>query len=80
MVGGAANESPYVDNVGDVVNEDGAGGTDTVFTPVGCSLTAGQEIGVLRAYGAVGGLFLRGNDPHDQAGPDRVGLHGRVEP
>ena len=73
MAGVTANESYYVDNVGDVLNEDAAGATDTVFATVGFSLTAGQEVEVLRAYGAVGGLFLRGNDPHEQGGPDRVG-------
>jgi len=80
MAGVTANESYYVDNVGDVLNEDAAGATDTVFATVGFSLTAGQEVEVLRAYGAIGGLFLRGNDPHEQGGPDRVGPHDRLEP
>ena len=43
MAGVTANESYCVDNVGDVLNEDAAGATDTVFATVGFSLTAGQS-------------------------------------
>lgn len=62
MTGGAGNDTYYVDNTGDVVNEDVGGGTDTIYTSVNYTLAAGQEIEFLRAFNAPAGLTLRGND------------------
>ena len=46
MRGLGGNDTYYVDNVGDVVNEAAGGGNDQVLTSVSYTLTAGQEIEV----------------------------------
>jgi hypothetical protein len=62
MVGGAGNDTYFVDNVGDVVNETVGGGTaDTVFTSVNYALAAGQEIESI-AVATTTGLTVSGNE------------------
>jgi Ca2+-binding RTX toxin-like protein len=55
MAGGLANDTYYVDNGADVVTENPAEGSDTVYAGVGYILGAGSEIEFLRANaGATG--------------------------
>ena len=61
MAGGAGNDTYFVDNAGDVVNEAVGQGTDTVMASVNYSLTAGSEIEFLRGTGT-SGLSLTGNE------------------
>ena len=61
MAGGAGNDTYFVDNAGDVVNETAGQGTDTVSASVNYSLTAGSEIEFLRGTGT-SGLSLNGNE------------------
>ncbi len=62
MAGGAGNDTYFVDNAADVVNEAAGQGTDTVFASVNYSLTAGSEIEFLRANAGATGLSLTGNE------------------
>ena len=62
MAGGAGNDTYFVDNAGDVVNEAVGQGTDTVMASVNYALTAGSEIEFLRANAGPTGLSLTGND------------------
>ena len=62
MAGGIGNDTYYVDNAGDVVNETAGDGTDTVMASVDYTLTAGQEIEFLRANAGATGLSLTGNE------------------
>ena len=62
MAGGTGNDTYFVDNAADVVNEAVGGGTDTVFASVSYALTAGPEIEFLRANAGATGLSLTGNE------------------
>ena len=64
MAGGAGNDTYYVDNANDVVNEAVGGGIDIVYASTDWTMTAGQQIEHLRAYGAgaTPGVTLTGND------------------
>jgi Ca2+-binding RTX toxin-like protein len=61
MAGGAGNDTYLVDNALDVVTENLAGGTDTVFASVNYTLAAGTEVETLRVNSAAG-LTLTGNE------------------
>ena len=61
MAGGTGNDTYFVDNAADVVNETAGQGTDTVMASVNYSLTAGSEIEFLRANAGATGLSLTGN-------------------
>lgn len=63
MTGGKGDDAYYVDNAGDQVIEVANGGIDTVYASVDWTMTAGQQIEKLSAYGvgATSGLALRGN-------------------
>jgi Ca2+-binding RTX toxin-like protein len=61
MAGGAGNDTYFVDNAGDVVNENLGDGSDTVMASVNYALTAGSEIEFLRANAGATGLSLTGN-------------------
>lgn len=62
MYGGAGNDKYYVDNLGDVVVEGAAQGTDTVYTKVNFIIDAGSSIQYLRANAGATGLSLSGNE------------------
>ena len=63
MTGFFGNDTYVVDNAGDVVEEAAGGGGDTVFTFVGYTLGAGQEVEVLSTavQSGIGALDLAGN-------------------
>ena len=63
MRGLGGNDTYYVDNVGDVVNEAAGGGNDQVLTSVSYTLTAGQEIESLSTTNSAGtgAINLTGN-------------------
>jgi hypothetical protein len=62
MNGGAGNDSYFVDNAGDVVNDSlGGGSTDVVYTNVGYALGTGSEVEFL-VNNSGGGLALTGNE------------------
>jgi Ca2+-binding RTX toxin-like protein len=61
MAGGVGNDTYFVDNAGDVVNENLGEGSDTIFASVNYALTAGSEIEFLRANAGATGLSLTGN-------------------
>jgi len=61
MAGGSGNDVYYVDNAGDQVVEAAGGGSDNVYSSVGYTLAAGQEVEFLRVYGAAA-LTLTGNE------------------
>jgi Ca2+-binding RTX toxin-like protein len=62
MSGGFGNDLYFVDEAGDVVTELAGQGTDSIFTGIDLTLTAGQEIEFLRANAGMTGLTLGGND------------------
>jgi Ca2+-binding RTX toxin-like protein len=62
MSGGQDNDTYYVDNAGDVVNETAGQGTDTVYASVNWTLTAGSEVEALRANSGGAGRTLTGNE------------------
>jgi Ca2+-binding RTX toxin-like protein len=62
MAGGLGNDIYYVDNGADVVTENPAEGSDTVYAGVGYTLAAGSEIEFLRANAGATGLILTGNE------------------
>jgi trimeric autotransporter adhesin len=55
MLGGASNDTYFVDNAGDVVFENANEGTDAVFASVNYSLTANVEALVLQGAGNLSG-------------------------
>ena len=59
MIGGAGNDSYYVDNVGDSIIENANQGTDTVFTTITYTLAANVENLTLQGTTAINGI---GND------------------
>lgn len=61
MNGGDGNDRFYVDDANDQVMEAAGGGTDAVHASVNHTLTAGQEIEILRAV-SDSGLILTGNE------------------
>ena len=63
MRGLGGNDTYYVDNVGDVVNEAAGGGNHQVLTTVSYTLTAGQEIEALSTTNSAGtgAINLTGN-------------------
>ena len=63
MLGGTGNDEYRVDNIGDVVTEDGGanGGTDLVRTKVSFTLSAFVENGDLEEVGGAGARTLTGN-------------------
>jgi Ca2+-binding RTX toxin-like protein len=60
MNGGAGDDTYYVDNSSDQVNEAVNGGTDTIVTSVSYALASRQEVEYLQANSAAG-LTLTGN-------------------
>jgi serralysin len=61
MTGGAGNDTYFVDNASDVVNESAGGGTDTVIASVSYALAAGSEVEFLKAAAGAPGISLTGN-------------------
>ena len=63
MQGLGGNDTYYVDNAGDVVDEAAGGGSDRVLTSVSYTLTAGQEIEALSTTNnaGTGAINLTGN-------------------
>jgi Ca2+-binding RTX toxin-like protein len=55
MLGGAGNDTYFVDNAGDVVFENANDGTDSVLASVNCTLTANVEALVLQGSGNLAG-------------------------
>jgi Ca2+-binding RTX toxin-like protein len=55
MIGGAGNDTYFVDNAGDVVLENAAEGNDAVFASVNYTLTANVEVLVLQGAGTISG-------------------------
>ena len=55
MLGGAGNDTYFVDNVGDIVFENPNEGTDAVFSTVNYTLTANVETLVLQGGGNLSG-------------------------
>ena len=81
MSGGLGDDVYYVDDAGDVVTELAGEGSDSLYTSVNLTLTAGQEIEFLRANAGATGLVLGGNDFDNRiygaAGNDTItGDHG----
>jgi|GEM_PF-691010 len=62
MSGGLGDDVYFVDDAGDVVTELAGEGSDSLYTSVNLTLTAGQEIEFLRAIAGATGLVLGGND------------------
>ena len=62
MNGGPGNDTYFVDNAGDVVNENAGEGTDTVYASVGYALPSSSSIEFLRANAGPTGLTLTGNE------------------
>jgi Ca2+-binding RTX toxin-like protein len=64
MTGGTGDDTYIVDNAGDQVTEAAGEGSDIVYAVVNWTMTAGQEIESLRAYGAgaTSGISLTGNE------------------
>ena len=56
MIGGAGNDTYFVDNAGDAVMESAGEGNDTVFASVNYGLTANVEILVLQGSCRPAGL------------------------
>jgi Ca2+-binding RTX toxin-like protein len=64
MYGYNGDDFYYVDNAGDAVVEAAGGGTDTIYTSINYTLTAGSSIEVLRTLGSstTSPLNLTGNE------------------
>ena len=62
MSGGPDNDTYFVDNSADKVNEPIGGGSDTVYASVNYALQAGQEVEFLRANAGAAGRILTGNE------------------
>ena len=62
MAGGSGNDTYYVDNAGDLVNEAVGGGTDSVYASVNYVLSAASEVEFLYANAGTSGLALTGNE------------------
>ena len=63
LYGYGGNDTYFVDNPGDIVNEAAGGGSDHVLTSVSYTLTAGQEIELLSTTNSAGtgAINLTGN-------------------
>jgi serralysin len=72
MSGGLDNDTCFVDNSADKVNEAIGGGSDTVYASVNYALQAGQEVEFLRGNAGTVGLVLTGNGLNNSI----VGLGG----
>ncbi len=64
LAGGDGNDIYYVDDANDQVMEGAGGDSDTVYATGAWTMTAGQQIEYLRAYGGalVSGISLTAND------------------
>ncbi|WP_426954890.1 beta strand repeat-containing protein [Muricoccus radiodurans] len=61
MAGGAGNDTYYVDSASDVVVEASGDGTDTIYASADLTLTAVQDVEILRAVAGAGALSLTAN-------------------
>src|SRR4029079_17371296 len=62
MFGGAGNDTYFVDNVFDTVNEAINSGTDTIFSSISLNLGVGGKVNVENlTLGGIAGLFGTGN-------------------
>ena len=66
LSGGAGNDVFIVNGPGDTVLEATGEGNDRVFTSADFTLDAGQEVEVLQAHNAGGGIALGGNEFNNQ--------------
>jgi serralysin len=64
MAGGGDDDAYFVDDAGDQVMEGSTGGSDNVRASTDWTMTAGQQIETLRAFGAgaTSGVMLGGNE------------------
>lgn len=61
MAGGLGNDSYYIDNAGDVIQEAANGGNDTAYISVDYTLTANSQVETIAMLGT-GNINLTGND------------------
>lgn len=64
MTGGLGDDTYYVDNIGDVVHEDVAGGTDTVVSSVDWVMSDGSNVETVRLTGTAHSLTGNALDNH----------------
>lgn len=62
LKGGLGNDTYIIDEVGDVVDETGGGGRDTIVTPFNTTLAAGSDIENLTAAPGFDPINLTGNE------------------